>query len=123
MRRLKVQDLERRLDGRRSQANGDWQDSLNNDMVARGVKGNTVVRFTHTGRVTKLNTTFITVPTKAIVRIKFLRMIATIPEGAVAKPVKPKADTSSATTERLLGEGESAGVGLPQEHQQEESLK
>ncbi len=48
-------------------------------MVARGVKGNVVVRFMRTHRTTKLNTTFITFPTKVVVRIKFLRNHGNMP--------------------------------------------
>ncbi len=53
-------------------ANENGWDGLNNDMVAGGVKGSIVVRFTRNGRITKLNTTFITIPAEVVIRIKLL---------------------------------------------------
>jgi hypothetical protein len=64
------------LDGR-YWANRNGQDCLNDDMVAGGVKGNIVVRFTHDGRMTKLNTTFITILAEVSSETNSSAMVAT----------------------------------------------
>ncbi len=56
----------------RYRANRNRQDGLKDNMVAGGVKGNIVVRFTRDERITKLKTNFITIPVEVVIRIKFL---------------------------------------------------
>jgi hypothetical protein len=70
----------------RYQANGDGRDGLNDDMVAGGVKGDNVVRFMRNGRISKLNTTFITIPAELIIRIKFLSNGCNEARGTSSRP-------------------------------------
>jgi hypothetical protein len=55
-------------------------------MVAGGVKGNIVVRFTRDGRITKRNTTFITIPAEVVIRIKILSNGCNKARGSSSRP-------------------------------------